>query len=392
MPKRKDGRYSKQIYIGKDSAGKRKYKTVYASTKKEAERLAAEYKAAIGRGLDPFAGTKTVKDLLDNLLAVKKAQGVGASQQYCIKNHSDHLRPLWPAPADKVRTGDIQTVLNKLSDDGLSHKTLKEITGTIRAAYRLAIPEIVQYNPADRVVVPAGKPSKARSWLDEERQAWVRDTPHRAQLAAMLMMYSGLRRGEATALTWADVDLKAGTITVNKSWDFKSKKVKPPKTEAGNRVVHIPQILVEFLKEQRKADPLSVLVLHSTRGERMSDTVWAHMWESYMRALNAKYAFDGANVFATREKDEVGRERGSLPIVIKTFTPHELRHTFCTLLYYAGVDAVTARDQMGHSDVRVTLSIYTHLDKAFKARNMDALNRYIQETQNSMQVICKSNT
>lgn len=377
MPKRKDGRYAKQIYIGKDSAGKRKYKTVYASTKKEAERMAAEYKAAIGRGLDPFAGPKTVKDLLDNLLAVKKAQGVGASQQYSITNYTKHLAPIWKAPADKLRTGDIQSVLNALAENGMAHKTLKEITGTIRAAYRLAIPEIVQYNPADRVVVPAGKPSKPRGWLDEERQKWVRETPHRAQLAAMLMMYSGLRRGEATALTWADIDLKACTITVNKSWDFKASKVKEPKTAAGVRVVHIPQILVKFLQEQRKADPLSVLVLHTERGARMSDTAWKRLWSSYMKALNAKYAFDGASVFATRKKGQNGKERGALPIMINTFTPHELRHTFCTLLYLSGVDAMTARDQMGHADIKVTLSIYTHLDKTQKAKKMQALDKYI---------------
>lgn len=380
MQKRKDGRWSKQIYIGRDADGKRKYKTVYASTKKEAERLAAKYRAAIGRGLDPFAGTKTVKDLLDNLLTVKKAQGVGASQQYCIENYTKHLEPLWNFPADKVRAADIQIVLNRMADDGLSRKTLKEITGTIRAAYRLAIPEIVQYNPADRVVVPAGKPSKSRGWLDEERQAWVRETPHRAQRAAMLMMYSGLRRGEATALTWADIDLKACTITVNKSWDFKASKVKEPKTAAGVRVVHIPQILVKFLQEQRKADPLSVLVLHTDRGARMSDTAWKRLWSSYMKALNAKYAFDGASVFATRKKGQNGKERGALPIMIKTFTPHELRHTFCTLLYLSGVDAMTARDQMGHADIKVTLSIYTHLDKTQKAKKMQALDEYLNQS------------
>ena len=339
--------------------------------------MAAEYKAAIGRGLDPFAGPKTVKDLLDNLLAVKKAQGVGASQQYSITNYTKHLAPIWKAPADKLRTGDIQSVLNALAENGMAHKTLKEITGTIRAAYRLAIPEIVQYNPADRVVVPAGKPSKPRRWLDEERQKWVRETPHRAQLAAMLMMYSGLRRGEATALTWADIDLKACTITVNKSWDFKASKVKEPKTAAGVRVVHIPQILVKFLQEQRKVDPLSVLVLHTERGARMSDSAWKRLWSSYMKALNAKYAFDGASVFATRKKGKDGTERGALPIMINTFTPHELRHTFCTLLYLSGVDAMTARDQMGHADIKVTLSIYTHLDKTQKAKKMQALDKYI---------------
>ena len=376
--KRADGRYCRQIYLGKDESGKRKYKTIYAETSKEADRLAAEFRAAIGRGLDPFAGTRTVKDLLDNLIAVKRAQGVGASWLRCLDIHARHLSPLWPVPADKVRTTDVQSVLNALADDGLSHKTLKEIAGVARAAFRLAIPEIVQYNPCDRVVVPAGKPSEPRMWLDETRQTWVRDTPHRAQRAAMRMMYSGLRRGEATALTWADVDLDARTISVTKSWDFAAHKIKPPKTAAGVRTVHIPQLLADFLRAERAADPDTVYVVHTASGGRMTDIAWRRLWDSYMAELNAKYAFSGASVFATRQKDADGNERGALPIVIKTFTPHELRHTFCTLLYQAGVDVLTARDQMGHASVQVTQEIYTHLDEKHKAQKMEAFDAYLR--------------
>lgn len=376
--KRADGRYCRQIYLGKDEAGKRKYKTIYATTAKEADKLAAEYRAAIGRGLDAFAGPKTVKDLLDNLLSVKKAQGVGASWQRCLDINARHLSPLWAVPADKVRTADVQRVLNNLADGGLAHKTLTGIAGTLSAAFRLAIPEIVQYNPCDRVVVPAGKPSERRGWLDDVRQGWVRETPHRAQRAAMLMMYSGLRRGEATALTWADVDLDKRTVSVTKSWDFASGRMKAPKTSAGTRVVHIPQLLADFLRAERAKDPDTVYVVHTASGGRMTDTAWRKLWKSYMAALNAKYAFDCASVFATRKKGEDGRERGALPIVIRTFTPHELRHTFCTLLYMAGVDVLTARDQMGHASVQVTQEIYTHLDAKYKAKKMEALDVYLE--------------
>ena len=66
-------------------------------------------------------------------------------------------------------------------------------------------------------------------------------------------------------------------------------------------------------------------------------------------------------------------------MVIRTFTPHELRHTFCTLLYKAGVDVITARDQMGHKDISVTQGIYTHLDKTEKKRKMVQLDRYLEK-------------
>lgn len=378
MPKKRaDGRYCKQVYIGTVD-GKRKYKSFYAATQKEVNRLAAEYRAAIGRGLDPRAGTKTVEDLLDNLIAVKKAQGVGASWLRSLKNHKDHLEPIWKMPADRVRAGDVQGVLNRLADSGLSHTTLAQIAGTIKAAYDLAIPEIVQYNPCKRVVVPAGRPKQTRGWLDKERRRWVIDTPHRAQRAAMLMMLSGLRRGEATALTWADVDLDARTISVTKSWDFAAGRVKGPKTAAGERVVHIPQLLADYLRAEREQDPHTLYVVHSASGGRMTDTSWRRLWASYMSDLNVKYGYHGlASKFATRKKGEDGKEQGALPIVIRTFTPHELRHTFCTLLFEAGVDVITARDQMGHKDISVTQKIYTHLSKEKKSQAMGSLDKFL---------------
>lgn len=378
--KRADGRYQAQVYIGRDPEGKRKYKSFYAATQKGADRLAAEFKSAIGRGLDPMAGPTTVKDLLDNLIAAKTAAGVGESWKKNLLQYKNHLRPLWALRADAARTADIQAVLNALAEQGLSHKTIGQIAGTLSAAFRLAIPETVQHNPCEKVVVPAGRPPQKRDWLDAERQAWVRDTPHRAQRAAMLMMYSGLRRGEATALTWADIDLSSGTISVNKSWDFVSKRMKDTKTSAGNRVVYIPQILVDFLKQEREHDPNTLHVLHSAAGKRLSDMAWRRMWDSYMLDLNIKYGFHGeVKKHAARQKDENGKERGALPIIIKTFSPHELRHTFCTLMYLSGVDVLTARDQMGHSSVQVTQEIYTHMDKKYKAKKMSVLDEYINE-------------
>lgn len=381
MPKtkrREDGRYCRQVYIGKGPDGKRKYRTFYAATAKEADRLAAEYRAAIGRGLDPMAAGRTVKDLLDALIAAKTAQGVGASWLRSLGNHRDHLQPIWTIQADKARTADVQTMLNQLAGEGLAHKTLGQIAGTLSAAFALAIPEVVQYNPCDKAVVPAGVPAKRREWLDEERQGWVLNTPHRAKRAAMVMMLSGLRRGEATALTWADVDLDARTISVTKSWDFAAGRVKGPKTAAGERVVHIPRLLADYLRDERKADPDTLYVVHTVTGRRMTEIAWRRLWDSYMADLNVKYGFFGSvSKHATRTKLEDGQERGALPIVIRTFTPHELRHTFCTILYHSGVDVLTARDQMGHSSVQVTQEIYTHLDAVYKAKKMEALDEYL---------------
>lgn len=86
-------------------------------------------------------------------------------------------------------------------------------------------------------------------------------------------------------------------------------------------MVSIPKILVDYLKTQKDG---CMYVLHSSKGERMTEQGWKRMWESYMRDLNVKYGYDG---------QQNKNRPGGLPMAIETFTPHQLRHTFCTLMY-----------------------------------------------------------
>ena len=92
----KDGKiwFFKTQYEDFDGTKKPKKSGRYA-TKKEAERLAAEYKAAIGRGLDPFAGTKTVKDLLDNLLAETQYSDIVTNEIWQHDDGTNLLRVLF---------------------------------------------------------------------------------------------------------------------------------------------------------------------------------------------------------------------------------------------------------------------------------------------------------
>ncbi len=118
------------------------------------------------------------------------------------------------------------------------------------------------------------------------------------------------------------------------------------------------------------------------------------MWKSYLTDLNVKYGFRGkVNKLAAHKKDKDGKTQGKLPLLIPNITPHWLRHTFATLLYLAGVDVLTARDQLGHADIKTTLSIYTHLDKIYKRKSMNRLDDYLdpkERFQRAMQVKCKS--
>ena len=185
------------------------------------------------------------------------------------------------------------------------------------------------------------------------------------------MMYSGLRRGELIPLTWNDIDLKNKTIRVNKTVDLKGKKPKvkkEAKSSAGLRTVRIPQRLVSYLKNQKQD---KILVCPAASGKMMTAAAWRALWKSYVKELNLKY---GKVKKATKSKFA-----HSMPMTIPPITAHWLRHTFATLLYLSGVDVITAKEQLGHADVKTTLNIYTHLDKQFKEKNIEKLDDYLEE-------------
>ena len=102
-----------------------------------------------------------------------------------------------------------------------------------------------------------------------------------------------------------------------------------------------------------------------------------------MTALNKKYADLGKAKKLVQEQEEQRKKKKpgpkKLPMLIPTFTPHQLRHTYITMLYLAGVDVLAAKEQAGHADIATTLGIYTHLDKQHKLRNLDKLNQFISD-------------
>lgn len=107
--KRTDGRYSRQVYLGRDETGKRKYKTFYADTDRAAQKLADDFRSALGKGADPAQMNATLATLYDNLIAVKKAKGIS---QKSLDRYEDNkitgaiccpvLRPICVLPTSSL--------------------------------------------------------------------------------------------------------------------------------------------------------------------------------------------------------------------------------------------------------------------------------------------------
>ena len=374
--KRADGRLQTKMYVGTEY-GKPIYKYIYARTYKELETKYNEVKARQNKGLDIMSDKDTFGYWSQIWLRSKKAE-VSDKWYNVLKTDINKLDKLFGEPVTKMRQYMLKDILNELADNGYSQKTLKTVKDIASGIMQMAADErVVDYNVFASIKIPKTQKQSTvsvnselayfdRRALSNAEQQWVLNTPHRAQTAAMIMMYAGLRRGELIPLLWSDIDLDVGTISVNKSVECVNGKLcikTGGKTKAATRTVYIPKILIDYLRQQERK---SLLVCTNTRGQMFSDSSWARMWESYLITLDKQYGVP---------KDKHTIKTLSIPRI----TPHWLRHTFISLMYLAGVDVLTAKEQAGHSDISTTLAIYTHLDEQYKHKNISKMDEYISK-------------
>ena len=360
-----DGRYRVRVYIGvKD--GKKIYKSVYGKTQKEADRKAEELKVSMRKGMDISSFNDSFKTWAEHWLMSKRHEDVSIDRYNSLSARAGvWIDALQHTQINQIRPFELQAILfsiaakNPNTGKPMAKKTIKEYIQVINSIFTFAHKNrVLEYNPADDLKIPqtAAEPVQRRALTVEERQR-VMEFEHRAKPSAMLMMLSGLRRGEATALQWNDIDFVNNTISVTKSYNFKTKDFKAPKNGKA-RVVIVSQVLIDYLKTLPRT---SFFVLTNAKGKMMTDDSWRRLYDSYMHDLNIAYGFNGN---APSKYSPI-----KIPMVITPFTPHELRHTFCTMMFEAGMSALSAREQMGHADIQTTLSIYTHLSNQQKVND-----------------------
>ena len=377
MPKKTNtrderGRIRVRVYLGKDANGKPRYKYCYGKTQKEADIKAAEVRAELAKGRIP-GKVATFGEWADVWINLKEST-VGKSTMVMYRAMLKHLTPLRSCQINMIQPAEIEQILMEAAKEGLSKSTLKKIRITADQIFTYAIKNrACDFNPAQYALSPAATEHKRRALTPDETNMIIH-TPHRAQPAAMLMLYTGLRRGEVLALRWEDIDLKNKSLTVNKTVIFvdggKPEIKDTTKTPAGMRTVPIPDILADYLST---LPDRAGLFCPSAQGKLMSETAWRRLWHSYLIEINLHY---GAAAGQNKHNPQ------GVPLSI-FFTAHYLRHTYATTLHTAGVDVLTAQYLLGHSDVKTTLSIYTHLEESKKALDIEKLNTYFA-AQNSV--------
>lgn len=163
-----------------------------------------------------------------------------------------------------------------------------------------------------------------------------------------VLAFTGLRRGELCALTWKDIDLKNKTLTVNKNMTYAKGgyKISETKTKSSIRTIFLDNETVDTLIQLRKQNPFPLV----------DTSVFNKNNEGLKKQLNR--IFD-------KEAD------------LKRITLHGFRHTHATLLYESGIDIKDISNRLGHSTIKTTLDIYTHLTEDKKKDVTEQFSKFM---------------
>lgn len=253
-----------------------------------------------------------------------------------------------------IKRGDLARAVERWQRSGLDASTIRNTINAARAMYRRAIEhEIVTTNPTAGLSLPAVTGKRDRIAPPDELAALLEALPRVSDRALCgLAGYAGLRLGEILGLRWGDVDLEARRIDVRRSWCHKSFTTVAPKSMAGTRRVPMSRALHRSLAAHELASA-------RTGGE---DLVFPGAKTGRPESFSGLY-------------ERLTRAWTNAELV--PIHPHELRHTYATLMIAAGCNAKQLATWMGHSTIVITLDRYGHLFPGAERDGADMLDRFL---------------
>lgn len=342
---RKDKLREVTLTIGHDERGRQIQKHFYGHTLTEAKRKREEYRQQTAQGID--GADITLSQWIDRFCSVYQPK------------HMDYLinrlrRNLGTRQLRTIAEIDLQKELNSVA--GMSASHISKYAQIIKRIFlRARTNRLIVFDPAENLIIPQGTRGTHRA-LEKWEISAILDTwqLYPAGRWAMLMLLCGLRRGEMIALDWGDVDLSTRTLLVHRAADVTENRPKikdRTKTAAGMRRLPICAPLLAMLEATPPSERVG-LVCRTTRGAAITESAAKRNWTTYCNIVTRR--LNGERITPARDTDPA-------PAILFRCRMHDLRHTFATMLYDAHVDVKAAQYYLGHSDLKITLDLYTHL-------------------------------
>lgn len=360
-----------QTYLGinsqtgkQDRAMRRGFKS-----QKEAKIAEARLQTEYAEGIADVEKPQSFKDVYDHWLIEYEKTVRGSTllkTKRIFKNHI--LDAFGDMYISEITPLMLQAQMDKWSQKYVSATKFMNYTGLVfKYAVRF---ELIDKNPVDAIIKPKSKKKKKEDdafYEKDELKLFLgcldRVGHPKAKALFRLLAMTGMRKQEALALTWNDIDFDKAVIDINKavSRDADGLKIDETKNTGSNRIISVDSKTLERLLEWKLF------------AEPSSDDYLIFGQE------NASQPFDIMSMDTPRKwlldvQDEMDRDSEKK---LKRITTHGFRHTHASLLVEMGATLKDIQYRLGHSDISTTMDVYAHVSKASKEKLADDFNNFI---------------
>lgn len=331
----------------------------------------------------------TVNDMFERFLQVR--MDLRGTTRKCYRDlYNTHVGSVIGHRAiGNVKPSDIQKMYQKaVAETGVNPSTVQKVHSVVYQIFEIAVVDnIIRTNPASNAFRHFSKSneitSKQRDALTVKQQEQFIDFVYSSRIYSRLgnlftvLLGTGLRIGEALALTWDDIDFDAGVITVCKTMAYKpgedgryGYRISPPKTAAGNR--EVPML-----------DDVKAALLREKSRPKQGRKFEVEGYTGFVFLNNAGQVYTNAFLYDSiqgivesynREEFARASKEARPPEYMPKISAHIFRHTFCTRLCEQGVNLKVLQDVMGHRNIRTTMEVYARATRDKKLEAMKEMN------------------
>jgi integrase len=347
----------------RDNSGARRAKQF--ARKKDAEAWQTEAAWQISQGTHtPGSQSITVAKASELWLARARREEL---EPTTIASYDQHVRlHIRPLIGDRKLNQLTKPIIEAFRDQlvetrsrAMASRVMRSLSGIVAEAERRGF---VAQNVAAGVAVRRAKRDKAVTSIPTKLEmrgmigAAAASADPMAEALITLCIFTGPRASELRGLTWSQIDLKAGSLTIDRRADAQN-VIGPPKSAAGRRTIPLAPIVVSALRRWKLRCPKSdlQLIFPSPAGEVLSHRSLhrLHLWPVQVGAELGEPEVDAAG------RPRVNQE--GQPILRGRYASHALRHCAASLWIEQRVSPKRIQRWMGHSSIQVTFDTYGHL-------------------------------
>lgn len=351
------------VSIGSGDSRTRKTKVVEYNGKKELKKLYEEFEAECRKR--PLSGV-SVTDLVEGYIQKRKTAGIKATTEVGYRTAQNRLNPFVDGfLAKNLTTYQLDKIVSEMAQNGYAPKTIANTISLLSAAYDDAIrTEFLEKNPCTNVTMPKKKKKEIVTFTEAEVWRFIGALQNERidyKAGYELCLLCGMRRSEVLGLRASDIDLDNKCVSISNTRHYVDGKMveQDTKTERSRRVLALPDILVDDIREL------------------MNDHT-AFVWDKSEYLIQDGFGKPMNPCVFTNHIGVIEKNNG-LPSV----SVHGLRHTFASMLNAEGIDIARISAELGHSNITTTLNIYTHILNGASASSRgiaDTFNRKAMKT------------